>query len=88
MKNVVVFGSTGSIGRATLDVIEKNPGKFSVYGISACKQEGLLIRQIKKYRPKFAVFTEKNSEKSRVKTKKQNICMAKMALNFWQHFLK
>jgi 1-deoxy-D-xylulose-5-phosphate reductoisomerase len=82
MKNVVVFGSTGSIGRATLDVIEKNPGKFSVYGISACKQEGLLIRQIKKYRPKFAVFTEKNSEKSRVKTKKAKYLYGEDGLEF------
>ena len=32
--NVVVLGATGSIGRQTLDVIDRNPGRFKLFGLS------------------------------------------------------
>ncbi|HSV72783.1 MAG TPA: 1-deoxy-D-xylulose-5-phosphate reductoisomerase [Chthonomonadales bacterium] len=35
MRNVVILGSTGSIGRQTLDVLERLPGRFRVLGIAA-----------------------------------------------------
>lgn len=54
MKTVVVLGSTGSIGTATLDVIERQKEEFEVIGL-ACKENVRLFNsQIEKYRPKFA----------------------------------
>jgi 1-deoxy-D-xylulose-5-phosphate reductoisomerase len=32
--NIVVLGATGSIGRQTLDVIDRNPGRFKLYGLT------------------------------------------------------
>ena len=32
--NVVVLGATGSIGRQTLDVIDRNPGRFALFGLT------------------------------------------------------
>ncbi|MCX5706755.1 MAG: 1-deoxy-D-xylulose-5-phosphate reductoisomerase, partial [Candidatus Omnitrophica bacterium] len=34
MKNIVILGSTGSIGQSTLSVIRNFPGKFRVIGLS------------------------------------------------------
>lgn len=56
MKNVVVLGSTGSIGQQTLNVIEESFEDFCVLGLAAKGTRiELLIRQIIKYRPKFVV---------------------------------
>jgi 1-deoxy-D-xylulose-5-phosphate reductoisomerase len=32
--NVAVLGATGSIGRQTLDVIDRNPGRFNLFGLT------------------------------------------------------
>ena len=32
--NVVVLGATGSIGRQTLDVIDRNPDRFKLFGLT------------------------------------------------------
>src|SRR5207247_4191434 len=32
--NIAVLGATGSIGRQTLDVIDRNPGRFKLFGLS------------------------------------------------------
>ncbi len=51
MKKISILGSTGSIGRQTLDVISNHPEKFSIVGLSAGKNIELLKEQIIKYRP-------------------------------------
>jgi len=57
MKNVVICGSTGFIGRATLDIIQRHPQRFRVFGLAAHTQKDLLIKQIQKFKPRFVVFT-------------------------------
>ncbi|MCM8759661.1 MAG: 1-deoxy-D-xylulose-5-phosphate reductoisomerase [Candidatus Omnitrophica bacterium] len=59
MKKVVILGSTGYIGRAALDVISRQSEKFSVFGLAANTQKDLLMRQVKKFNPSFAVLSEK-----------------------------
>ena len=44
-KNIVVLGSTGSIGRQTLDVVRSLPGRFNVVGLAAGANVGLLSDQ-------------------------------------------
>ena len=51
MKKISILGSTGSIGRQTLDVISKHPDKFSVVGLSAGNNIELLQEQIKTFKP-------------------------------------
>ncbi len=59
MKRISILGSTGSIGRQTLDVVRANKDKFEVVAISANSSVDLLLEQIKEFRPKYvAVYDE------------------------------
>jgi 1-deoxy-D-xylulose-5-phosphate reductoisomerase len=51
LKNISILGSTGSIGRQTLEVVSRYPEKFRVVGLSAGENVGLLQEQIREYRP-------------------------------------
>ncbi|MBN1940053.1 MAG: 1-deoxy-D-xylulose-5-phosphate reductoisomerase [Candidatus Aminicenantes bacterium] len=51
MKNVVLLGSTGTIGRNTLDVIRRNSGAFRAVGLAAWSNRDLLLAQIREFRP-------------------------------------
>jgi len=57
---VSVLGSTGSIGKNTLDVIKMNPG-FEVYGLSAHSNIELLLDQCKEFQPRYAVVSDDNN---------------------------
>ena len=52
MKGLAVLGSTGSIGRQTLDVVRAFPGRFSVIGLAAGYNLELLGQQAQEFRPK------------------------------------
>lgn len=51
MKNIVILGSTGSIGRSALDVVARFPERFRVVGLTANRNHRLLLEQIEKFRP-------------------------------------
>lgn len=51
MKNIVVLGSTGSIGTQTLEVVEQQQD-LQVTGLAAGSNIALLEKQIRKFRPK------------------------------------
>jgi len=53
MKNVVVLGSTGSIGKQVLEVIRTQPRDFKVVGLSGHKNVKLLNIQIAEFKPKY-----------------------------------
>lgn len=57
-KNVVILGSTGSIGLSTLDVIQKNPGSFDVLALTAFSDCRLLESQFHKFHPKYLGLVE------------------------------
>jgi len=50
-KNVVLLGSTGSVGTQTLDVIRALPGRFRVLGLAAGRNVDLLASQIAEFTP-------------------------------------
>ncbi|MBS4022425.1 MAG: 1-deoxy-D-xylulose-5-phosphate reductoisomerase [Dethiobacter sp.] len=50
-KKIAVLGSTGSIGRQTLDVIENYPGLFQVETLTANSQVKLLAEQARRFHP-------------------------------------
>ncbi|MHB8155998.1 MAG: 1-deoxy-D-xylulose-5-phosphate reductoisomerase [Desulfocucumaceae bacterium] len=52
-KNIVIMGSTGSIGTQTIEVIAKYPQFFKVVGLAANSRFGLLARQIKQFKPRM-----------------------------------
>jgi 1-deoxy-D-xylulose-5-phosphate reductoisomerase len=55
MKKVVVLGSTGSIGRATLEVIEHKKNDFQVFALAARSNLDLLVAQVKQFHPKLVI---------------------------------
>lgn len=58
MKNISVLGSTGSIGRQTLEVAEANPDKLKIKVLAAHTSDEILEEQIKRFEPDFAVLTD------------------------------
>ena len=51
MKGIAILGSTGSIGRQTLEVIRSFPQHFSVVGLGGWTNLGLLQEQVEKFQP-------------------------------------
>ena len=51
MKNVVFFGSTGSIGTSTVKVAEDLPDQIRLIGLAAGNNSELLLEQTRKHRP-------------------------------------
>lgn len=52
MKEIVILGSTGSIGLQTLEVIREFPGEFRVIGLAAGRNWPLLVKQIQEFHPR------------------------------------
>jgi 1-deoxy-D-xylulose-5-phosphate reductoisomerase len=61
IKQVAVLGSTGSIGRQTLEVISALPHRFSIIGLAAGHNTDLLAEQISQFKPKFVYSQDKTS---------------------------
>ncbi|QSZ28246.1 1-deoxy-D-xylulose-5-phosphate reductoisomerase [Aceticella autotrophica] len=62
MKNIVILGSTGSIGTQTLDVI-RNSKDFNVLGLTCNNNLDLLIKQIDEFKPKVIAVKDENNAK-------------------------
>ena len=60
MKNILLLGSTGSIGVSTLDVLRKFKHNFNVFALTANSNIELLYKQIKEFHPKFVVVKDKS----------------------------
>lgn len=72
-EKVVILGSTGSIGRQTIDVLLKTKDK-EIYGLACNKNIDCLYEQVKKLKPKIvAIYDEEKSKIFEEKIKKQNI---------------
>ena len=56
-KRIAILGSTGSIGRNALRVIESLGGEYEVAALSANTNVELLGEQVRRFRPKFAAIT-------------------------------
>lgn len=61
MKNISVLGSTGSIGRQTLEVAAANPDKIKIRVLAAHTSDEALEQQIKAFEPDFAVLSDKEA---------------------------
>lgn len=55
IKRIALFGSTGSIGTQALEVIARNPDKFSVEVLTGNGNDDLLIEQALKFHPNIVV---------------------------------
>jgi len=67
MKSVILLGSTGSIGRQTLEVIRKYKDEFFVLGLACNTNVELLNAQIEEFKPRYVCLTDKTKENLLVK---------------------
>ena len=61
MKKIAILGSTGSIGKQTIDIIRKDKKKFKILLLTANKNHILLSKQIREFKVKNVIITDKNS---------------------------
>lgn len=56
MKKIAILGSTGSIGKQTLDVIAEHGDQYEAYVLTANNQADLLIEQARRFAPEAVVI--------------------------------
>lgn len=59
MKSIALLGSTGSIGKQTLDIIAAYPADFRVHTLTAGRNVTLLAEQVRRFRPQRVVVADK-----------------------------
>ena len=80
MKIISILGSTGSIGKNTLDVIRLNRDLFDIFALSCDKNIDLLLKQAVEFNPKFIVCTNKN-DATKLKTNLPLSCKSEVLFN-------
>src|SRR5437667_5595818 len=66
MKRIAVLGSTGSIGRSTLSVVESYPDRFKVVSLAAGKNVEAALEQAKRWRPRVvSLSSERDADQLR-----------------------
>ena len=74
MKVISILGSTGSIGRSTLAVVDLHPDRFKIFALSGFNNNDLLLEQAIKFSPSFIVTKDLVSKKQLVdKLKEKNL---------------
>ena len=74
MKRIAILGSTGSIGRSTLSVIESNPERFQLITIAAGGNIEAALQQARRWKPKvLSLASEKDAEAARSTLKAEGL---------------
>src|SRR5215468_881287 len=70
MKRVAILGSTGSIGRSTLSVVESFPDRFQVVTLAAGRNLELAFEQARRWRPRvISVAAESHADNLKARLK-------------------
>lgn len=73
-QGITLLGSTGSIGRSTLDVVSMHPERFKLIALCARKDHQTLLEQCRQFSPEFAVMIDRESaEKLRESIKAEHL---------------
>lgn len=63
MKNVIILGSTGSIGTNAIRVIENHPDKLRLFAVAANNNVEAIAEQVRKFGCKYAVCSKSSADK-------------------------
>ncbi|WP_067519839.1 1-deoxy-D-xylulose-5-phosphate reductoisomerase [Endozoicomonas ascidiicola] len=63
IQQVCVLGSTGSIGKSTLNVIARNPDRYQVHSLVAGQNSDVMLEQIRQFRPQRVVMADADAAK-------------------------
>lgn len=58
MKHIAILGSTGSIGKNALSVVDTHPDEFKVVGLAANRDVETLEQQVRQYAPKLVALNQ------------------------------
>ncbi len=72
MKQIAILGSTGSIGKNALSVVETHPDQFKVVGLAANRDVDTLEHQIRRYRPLLVALNDPSAAE-RLRTRIRDI---------------
>ena len=61
MQQLVILGSTGSIGQSTLSVVEHNPERYQVFALVGGKNVELMTAQCQQYHPRFVALDDEQA---------------------------
>lgn len=78
VKNIVVLGSTGSIGKQTLDIVRHFPEKFRIIGLAAGQSSELLASQVEEFRPQYVFSKDESFPLKNLKAKPRLTTMEEM----------
>lgn len=76
---VAILGSTGSIGRQTLDIVDWFPDRLEVVALTARTDVDTLTAQVERYQPRFAALTHPPAD-ARLETSAGRIAIGEAAL--------
>lgn len=57
-KGIAIFGSTGSVGQHTLDVIDRNRDHFHVVALGINKSIDSLLDQVNRFHPRYVIISD------------------------------
>ena len=61
MKNLIILGSTGSIGTQALDIVRANPNKYTVTALAAGSNVELIEKQAREFKPQVVALFSKDA---------------------------
>ncbi|MGB3915528.1 MAG: 1-deoxy-D-xylulose-5-phosphate reductoisomerase [Dethiobacteria bacterium] len=61
LKKIALLGSTGSIGRQTLEVVENLGEGYAIVALTAGSNRELLEHQVRRFKPELAVLSERDA---------------------------
>jgi 1-deoxy-D-xylulose-5-phosphate reductoisomerase len=74
MKRIAILGSTGSIGRSTLSVIESNPERFQLLTIAAGSNVDAALEQARRWKPKvLSLASGQDADRARQQLKAEGL---------------
>ncbi|HLK08475.1 MAG TPA: 1-deoxy-D-xylulose-5-phosphate reductoisomerase, partial [Candidatus Angelobacter sp.] len=74
MKRIAILGSTGSIGRSTLNVIENNPERFQLVTMAAGSNIEAALNDARRWKPKvLSLASEQDAEKVQKQLKAEGL---------------
>jgi len=79
VKQLAVLGSTGSIGRQTLEVVRALPQRFHIIGLAAGENTDLLAQQISEFKPRFVYYQGNNTQTRLANTECEFLSMENIA---------
>ena len=59
--NIAILGSTGSIGKNSLEVVKGLAGNFRILALSANSNTEILSQQIRKFNPEYVCVNDKQA---------------------------